>query len=124
MWNRIIAIALVLVMVFSAFLILGTPARAAPPSIMPRAVPDYMKFVTINNFKFDPLAQTPSIPASLRFDTVPRDQQFYYIVQFNGPVTPAMKAMLASTGVTILQYIAYNAFIVRADGGEFHLREA
>ena len=116
MWSRIVAIALVLVMVFSAFLILGTPARAAPPSIMPRAVPDYMKFVTINNFKFDPLAQTPSIPASLRFDTVPRDQQFYYIVQFNGPVTPAMKAMLASTGVTILQYIAYNAFIVRADG--------
>ena len=116
MWNRIIAIALVLVMVFSAFLILGTPARAAPPSILPRAVPDYMKFVTINNFQFDPLAQTPSIPASLRFDTVPRDQQFYYIVQFNGPVTPAMKSMLAATGVTILQYLAYNAFVVRADG--------
>src|SRR5437899_11505558 len=116
MWNRIIAIALVVVMVFSAFLILGTPARAAPPSIMPRAVPDYEKYVTINNFKFDPLAQTPSIPSSLRFDTVPRDQQFYYIVQLNGPVTPAMKSMLAATGVTILQYLAYNAFIVRADG--------
>ncbi len=116
MWSRIIAISLVLVMVFSAFLILGTPARASPPSIMPRAVPDYMKYITINNFKFDPLAQTPSIPASLRYDTVPRDQQFYYIVQFNGPVTPAMKTMLASTGVTILQYIAYNAFVVRADG--------
>src|SRR3989454_7750070 len=83
---------------------------------MQRAVPDYMKFVTINNFQFDPLAQTPSIPASLRFDTVPRDQQFYYIVQFNGPVTPAMKSMLAATGVTILQYLAYNAFVVRADG--------
>src|SRR5437867_9873235 len=116
MWSRIVAIALVLVMVFSAFLILGTPATAAPPSIMPRAVPDYMTFVTINNFKFDPRAQTPSIPASLRFDTVPRDQQFYYIVQFNGPVTPAMKSMLAATGVTILQYLAYNAFVVRADG--------
>ncbi len=116
MWGRIVAIALVLVMVFSAFLILGTPATAAPPSIMPRALPDYMKYVTINNFQFDPLAQTPSIPASLRFDTVPRDQQFYYIVQFNGPVTPAMKSMLAATGVTILQYLAYNAFVVRADG--------
>ncbi|HYU05912.1 MAG TPA: hypothetical protein VEM77_01860, partial [Thermoplasmata archaeon] len=83
---------------------------------MPRAVPDYMKFVTINNLKFDPLAATPSIPDSLRYDTIPRDQAFYYIVQFNGPVTPAMKAMLASTGVTILQYLAYNAFVVRADG--------
>ncbi|HEX9341892.1 MAG TPA: PQQ-binding-like beta-propeller repeat protein [Thermoplasmata archaeon] len=116
MWSRIVAISLVLVMVFSAFLILGTPATAARPSIMPRALPDYMKYVTINNFQFDPLAQTPSIPASLRYDTVPRDQQFYYIVQFNGPVTPAMKSMLAATGVTILQYLAYNAFVVRADG--------
>src|SRR6266487_1346919 len=88
MWSRIVAISLVLVMVFSAFLILGTPATAA----------------------------RPSIPASLRYDTVPRDQQFYYIVQFNGPVTPAMKSMLAATGVTILQYLAYNAFVVRADG--------
>src|SRR2546428_2209538 len=103
-------------MVFLVFLILGTTAGASPPTIMPRAVPDYMKYIAINNFKFDPLAQTPSIPASLRYDTVPRDQQFYYIVQFNGPVTPAMKSMLAATGVTILQYLAYNAFVVRADG--------
>src|SRR5207244_859565 len=50
------------------------------------------------------------------YGTVPRDQPFYYIVQFNGPVTPAMKNLLSSTGVTILQYIAYNAFVVRADG--------
>src|SRR6266542_600211 len=116
MWSRIIAISLVLVMVFSAFLILGTPARASPPTILPRAVPDYMKFVTINNLKFDPLASTPSIPDGLRYDTIPRDQPFYYIVQFNGPVTSAMKAKLASTGVTILQYLAYNAFVVSADG--------
>src|SRR5438445_10783325 len=116
MWSRVVAISLVMVMVLSAFMILGTPARASPPTIMPRAVPDYMKFVTINNLKFDPLAATPSIPDSLRYDTIPRDQPFYYIVQFNGPVTSAMKAMLASTGVTILQYLAYNAFVVRADG--------
>lgn len=116
MWSRIVAFALVLVMVFSALLVLPTPARASPPTILPRALPDYMNFVTINNLKFDPLAATPSIPESLRYDTVPHDQPFYYIVQFNGPVTPAMKRMLASTGVTILQYLAYNAFIVRADG--------
>jgi len=75
-----------------------------------------MKYIIINNFKFDPLGATPSIPASLRYDTVPRDRSLYYIVQFNGPVTPAMKSLLASTGVTILQYIPYNAFVVRGDG--------
>src|SRR3989442_4623220 len=75
-----------------------------------------MNYIAINIFSSDPLAKPPSIPASLRYDTVPRNQHFYYIVQFNGPVTPAMKWMLAATGVTILQYLAYNAFIVRADG--------
>src|SRR6266568_2645089 len=93
MWSRVVAISLVMVMVLSAFMILGTPARASPPTIMPRAVPDYMKFVTINNLKFDPLAATPSMPDSLRYDTIPRDQPFYYIVQFNGPVTDRAAAL-------------------------------
>jgi outer membrane protein assembly factor BamB len=117
-WRRLVAFALVAVMFASAFGILMTPARAgAPPSIgLPGAFPEYMKYITVNNYRFDPLAETPSIPASLRFDSIPVDQDFYYLVQFNGPVTPAMKSALAETGVTILDYISYNAFIVRADG--------
>src|SRR5207245_3666192 len=68
------------------------------------------------NFRFDPLAAMPTIPMSLQYNSVPRNQPFYYLVQFNGPVTPLMKAQLTATGATILYYIPYNAFIVRADG--------
>ncbi|MGI0149707.1 MAG: hypothetical protein ACREDF_09285, partial [Thermoplasmata archaeon] len=94
-----------------------THTVASRPSIgLPDATPGYMKYIIVNNYRFDPLAETPSIPAGLRYDSIPRNQDFYYLVQFKGPVTPAMKFALGATGVTILDYINYNAFIVRGDG--------
>src|SRR6184192_717872 len=79
-------------------------------------MPNYMKYINVNNFKFDPLAAMPTIPATLQYSSVARNTPSYYLVQFNGPVTPDMKKALAATDVTILYYVAYNTFIVRADG--------
>src|SRR5437667_7099542 len=117
-WSRVVAFVLVFVMVASALAIVMTPARASsPPRIgLPEAMPDYLKFIVVNNFRFDPLAAMPTMPTSLQYNSVPRNQPFYYLVQFTGPVTPLMKAQLAATGAAILYYIPYNAFIVRADG--------
>src|SRR5436309_3417780 len=117
-WSRVVAFVLVFVMVASALAIVMTPARASsrPRIGLPEAIPDYMKFIVVNNFRFDPLAAMPSMPMSLQYNSVPRNLPFYYLVQFNGPVTPLMKAQLTATGATILYYIPYNAFIVRADG--------
>lgn len=38
----------------------------------------------------------------------------YYIVQFNGPMTPARQQNLEKTGVEVLAYVPNNAFLVRA----------
>lgn len=68
----------------------------------PGALPDYMRYILVNNFKFDPLRETPSIPDSLRYDSIPMGSPFYYVVQFGGPITPAMKRDLEATGATLL----------------------
>src|SRR5436309_3510308 len=117
-WSRVVAFVLVFVMVASALAIVTTPARASsrPRIGLPEAMPDYMKFIVVNNFRFDPLAAMPTMPTSLQYNSLPRNQPLYYLAQFNGPVTPLMKAQLTATGATILYYIPYNAFIVRADG--------
>ena len=118
-WSRIFAFVIVAVMCLSAFAILQTPARAVPQAVIglpPVAMPNYMKYINVNNFKFDPLAAMPTIPATLQYSSVARNTPSYYLVQFNGPVTPDMKKALAATDVTILYYVAYNTFIVRADG--------
>ena len=117
-WSRVVAFVLVFVMVASALAIVMTPARASsPPRIgLTEAMPDYMKFIVVNNFRFDPLAAMPTMPTSLQYNSLPRNQPLYYLAQFNGPVTPLMKAQLTATGATILYYIPYNTFIVRADG--------
>src|SRR5439155_7952778 len=102
-WSRIFAMVIVAVMSLSAFAILQTPARAAPQAVIglpPVAMPDYMKYINVNNFKFDPLAAMPMIPATLLYSSVARNAPSYYLLQFNGPVTPDMKKALAATDVT------------------------
>src|SRR5437867_8142307 len=116
-WSRVVAFVLVFVMVASALAIVTTPARASsrPRIGLPEAMPDYMKFIVVNSFRFDPLAAMPTMPTSLQYNSLPRNQPLYYLAQFNGPVTPLIKAQLTATGATILYYIPYNTFIVRAD---------
>ncbi|MBI4415882.1 MAG: S8 family serine peptidase, partial [Euryarchaeota archaeon] len=118
----VVAALLAIVLATSAVLAIPGPTLAEPtfpesmPTILPITTPDYMRYVQVNNFRFDPLAAKPDIPPGLRYETVPRDQPGYYIVQFNAPVRPEMKVALESTGIRILYYVNYNAFVVRADG--------
>jgi len=84
--------------------------------VMPWPAQDYMRYIQVNNFRFDPLAETPNIPSFLSYGDKSADEISYFIVQFNGPITPEMKDSLESTGVKILYYINYNAFVVRASG--------
>ncbi len=74
-----------------------------------------MKYININGFEFDPLQGVPDLPEGLRFDAEKTLGLAYYLVQFDRPITRSMKDGLSSTGATILQYVSYNAFIVRAD---------
>ncbi|MGQ9588522.1 MAG: S8 family serine peptidase, partial [Thermoplasmata archaeon] len=92
--------------------------------MMPRPAQDYMRFIQVNNFKFDPLAETPDIPAFLSYGDRSANEICYYLVQFKGPITPEMKSSLESTGVTILYYVNYNAFVVKASGPALELAKS
>src|SRR5512136_1496941 len=116
---RLVVVLVALASVTAAFLVVATPVvSAATPRavVLPATLPDYMKYIQVNSYKFDPLGKMPSIPDSLSYGVAPPGQTGYYVVQFNGPVTDAMKASLEWTGVVLLYYINYNAFIVRGDG--------
>ena len=118
---RVFALAICVLMVLSSTPFLTAfSARAGngsqEPMAGPVAVPTFMNYIHVNNFSFDPLLQMPAIPDSLSFGSISALEQAYYIVQLKGPVTENMKAALGATGVSILQYISYNAFIVRGDG--------
>ncbi len=111
------AAALAILLFVAAVGLLSVPSRAAAlpgPGHSAAAVPEYMRYIQVNDFKFDPLIRGPDIPTALSYGTPPAGP-FYYIVQFNGPVTNAMKASLEATGAILLYYISHNAFIVRAD---------
>jgi outer membrane protein assembly factor BamB len=99
--------------------LLEAPVEIAAPGPQPvptASAPDDTRLLHINGYDFDPLVQTPSLPPSLKRGKVSKDEVTYYIVQFRGPVTVEMKRDLESVGATVLHYISYNAFIVRADG--------
>jgi len=76
---------------------------------------DYMRYIQVNNFRFDPLAESPDVPYSLSYASVLDYDPVYYIVQFNGPVKSEMKSELTKAGGTILYYVNYNAFVVKAN---------
>lgn len=55
----------------------------------------------------------PVLAAGLTAREVAPDQQGYYIVQFNGPITAADKAALTATGASVLAYLPDYAYKVR-----------
>ena len=71
--NRL-ALPIGLVLVATMF----APLMAAPAAaegiavdgfeVIPRPAQDYMRFIQVNNFRFDPLAETPDIPSPLSYD--------------------------------------------------------
>ncbi len=102
----------------------GAGNASQAPTALPVAAPDFMNYIHVNNFRFDPLLQMPEIPDSLSFGSTSAIEQGYHIVQLKGPVTENMKAALGATGVTVLQYINYNAFIVKGDGASIAKAES
>ena len=117
---RLCAVGLMLLMVLSALSVLASPTVGAGTTsavTVPGTgvVPGYMRFIQVNDFKFDPLAETPSIPEGLAYDTSRMSGPSYFIVQFKGPVTQSMKNELMAAGFTLLHYINYNSFVVRSD---------
>ncbi len=112
------ATCLVLVFVMSAFAPLsgaGSAEGTRYGGAVPAADADYMRFININGFEFDPLEGVPDLPEGLEYDSSKTVGLAYYIVQFNGPITRTMKEDLSETGATVLHYVSYNAFVVRAD---------
>lgn len=92
----------------------NVPGLQAHPS--DDSTPEYMNYIQVNDLRFDPLAGGPSIPSTLKYSSISSSVPAYYIVQFKGPITSEMKAALSGTGASILGYVNYNAFVVRADG--------
>lgn len=110
----------VLCLAFVVVLSLLTPAVGASPeadgerTVSPASA-DYMKFISINGCEFDPLEGVPELPEGLGFGASEANGLAYYVVQFDGPIMRSMKDDLSATGATILSYVSYNAFVVRAD---------
>ena len=118
---RISALVICVLMVLSAAPIMIALSPSAGngfqgQAAIPVAAPEFMNYVHVNNFRFDPLLRMPEIPDSLSFGSISALEQAYYIVQLKGPVTEDMKTALGATGVSVLQYINYNAFVVKGDG--------
>ncbi|MBU0685975.1 MAG: PQQ-binding-like beta-propeller repeat protein [Candidatus Thermoplasmatota archaeon] len=118
---RAVALLLCIVMVSSAiplFSIMVTRGTHDAILIAPihDDANDFARYIHVNNFRFDPLVESPNVPDWLSYGSLDSGVETYYIVQFNGPVTEQMKQDLGSTGMHVLYYINYNAFIVATDG--------
>jgi len=117
---RMIAILIVAALTLSIFASASMTARAELAALsvesMSDSTPDYMRFVQINTYRFDPLADAPAIPQPLVALSTSAGQPSYFILQFNAPVTNEMKQSVEAAGCDLLHYVNYNAFVVRADG--------
>jgi len=116
LWVLCVAVALTVSLVGPAVLASSADGGTdALDSRMLQTAPEYMRFVNINGFEFDPCDAAPQILAGLTYGPDVTGGFGYYIAQFDGPVTQTMKNDLYSTGAELLFYVNYNAFVVRAD---------
>ncbi len=116
LWVLCVAVALTVSLVGPA--VLASSADEGTDAFDSRVLPttpEYMRFVNINGFEFDPCDAAPQVPAGLAYGPDVTGGFGYYIAQFSGPVTQTMKNDLYSTGAELLFYVNYNAFVVRAD---------
>ncbi|MFQ6127475.1 MAG: S8 family serine peptidase [Thermoplasmata archaeon] len=73
--------------------------------------------IGIRGFSFDTRKGEPSIPDELRISDYSEGAVGYYIVQFRGPVRREWKESLSQAGAEIVNYVPFNAFLVRIDPG-------
>ncbi len=62
---------------------------------------------------FDPLVNTPDLPANLSLTEPAIAGTEYYLVQFIGPILPEWKMELEQAGATMLDYVPQFAFVVQ-----------
>lgn len=119
--NGRLIVSVILCLLMLSSLVPNLPAAAGSRGAVENPLasdmaPEYSKFIQVNNFRFDPLAEAPNVPSGLSYDQPAPGQKAYFIVQFDRPITDAMKSGLGAAGVELLHYINYNGFIVSADG--------
>lgn len=64
--------------------------------------------------QFDPTKSNPSIPRGFRKIDYSADQKRQYLVQFKGPISDKISALLTENRTNPINYIPNNAFIVEA----------
>ncbi len=115
--QRWVAPALAAALVAGAVL-LQRPAQAARPAGTTLDAADEEergKLLDLNGHRFDPLAGVPALAPGLRYERIPLEGPFYYVVQLRAPVTHDARLVLEAAGAAILHYVNFNAFLVRAD---------
>jgi subtilisin family serine protease len=76
-------------------------------------------FLRLGYGVFDPLVDTPLVPAALQAPPDSAGAYTYHIVQFSEPIQPAWRDALVAQGAEIMDYIPDYAYLVRtsAPGG-------
>jgi hypothetical protein len=68
--------------------------------------------INLNGYTFDTRKGEPVLPTNLKI-TGYKGGVGYYLVQFNGPITEAIRSDLTSRGAEIMEYIPNYAYLVR-----------
>jgi len=100
-----------LALVLLAVLSVGA-AYAVPKLTLPAAETGPMNICLVQGYEFDPLEQTPNLPAEYTIDGF-AGEYGYYLIQFPGPVRPEWKAAVERAGAELLWYQPEYAFIAR-----------
>ncbi|MBN2209316.1 MAG: PQQ-binding-like beta-propeller repeat protein, partial [Candidatus Coatesbacteria bacterium] len=67
---------------------------------------------------FDPDVAPPAVPDEFRYSVAEIEPTDFFIVQFDEPITPEMRARLTERGARILRYLPTYAFVVKMADAE------
>jgi hypothetical protein len=93
-----------------------TPTSVTSSATEPEPVADEEGiFIHLAGGQFDPVSDAglPDLATDMSLDTYPGDGSGYYLVQFDGPITEADKALLIKAGAEIFDYIPDFTFIAK-----------
>jgi hypothetical protein len=82
------------------------------------ALASHPSWLSLKYAEFDTAAGEPAMPADLAAKPLPDGERGYFLAQFDGAITEALRASVAATGAELLDYVPNHAFIVRATSGE------
>ncbi len=85
---------------------LARPIKAEPPA---------GPVLRLVRATFDPLVDTPDLPAALARKAAPTGEAALYLVQFQGPIQQEWKAALRRQGAWVFDYVPDYAFLVWMD---------